>query len=300
MTRAKHYTELNAELLLDAKATLAEGALWHPAEKRLYWVDIEGRELHLYDPLTDVDTSWPVGERIGTVVPVVSGGALVALQSGIHFINTQTGELQKVVNPLKSDDIRFNDGKCDPAGRFWVGTMALDSREGAAVLYCMEHDGSIRQVLDKLTVSNGLVWTADKQTMYFIDTPTQKVQAYTYDHETGAIRKQRDTIRIPEHEGKPDGMAIDEKGRLWIALYGGGGVGCFDPESGEMLLKVNVPAPHTTSCAFGGERLDTLYITTARDGLDKDQLREYPHSGGIFAVKPDTKGVPANYFLSRL
>lgn len=300
MSRAKHYTELHADLIRDAKATLAEGAIWHPAEKLLYWVNIEGCVLHLYDPVSDEDKSWPVGGRVGTVVPVANGGALVALQNGIHTINTKTGETRLVVNPLKSADIRFNDGKCDPAGRFWVGTMALDSREGAAVLYCMEHDGSIRQVLDKLTVSNGLVWTADKQTMYFIDTPTRKVQAFAYDHETGAISEPREAVRIPEHEGKPDGMAIDEQGRLWIALYGGGGVGCFDPETGEMLLKVNVPAPHTTSCAFGGERLDTLYITTARDGLSDEQLQEYPHSGGIFAIKPDAKGVPANFFLSRL
>ncbi|MBF8964519.1 SMP-30/gluconolactonase/LRE family protein [Pontibacter sp. FD36] len=300
MSRAKNYSELEAELVLDAKATLGEGAIWHPAEKRLYWVDIEGRELHLFDPTTDEDTVWPVGERAGTVVPIVNGGALVALQNGVHFINTETGELTLVANPLEQDDIRFNDGKCDPAGRFWVGTMALDSREGAAVLYRMEHDGQIAQVLDNLSVSNGLVWTADKSRMYFIDTPTRKVQSFSYDHDTGTIQKERDVIAIPEHEGKPDGMTIDDRGRLWIALYGGGGVGCWDPETGELLLKVKVPAPHTTSCAFGGERLDTLYITTARNGLDNDQLHEFPKSGGIFALKPDAKGVPANFFLSRL
>lgn len=300
MSRAKNYIELEAELLLDAKATLGEGAIWHPAERRLYWVDIEGRKLHLFDPGTQESKTWPVGERIGTVVPVVNGGALVALQNGVHFIDTETGKLSFIANPLEEDDIRFNDGKCDPAGRFWVGSMALDSRKGAATLYRMEHNGQITQMLDKLSVSNGLVWTADKQRMYFIDTPTRKVQAFAYDHETGSIRKERDVIAIPEHEGKPDGMTIDESGRLWIALYGGGGVGCWDPETGEMLMKVTVPAPHTTSCAFGGSRLDTLYITTARDGLDKEQLQQYPLSGGIFAIKPDAKGVPANFFLSRL
>jgi sugar lactone lactonase YvrE len=300
MRKAKNYSEMEAALVLDAKATLGEGAIWHPAEKRLYWVDIEGRVLHLYDPATAEDKVWPVGERVGTVVPAVNGGALVALQNGIHFIDTNTGDLRSVVNPIKVDDIRFNDGKCDPAGRFWVGTMALDSREGAAVLYRMDQDGSIKQVLGNLSVSNGIVWTADHKTMYFIDTPTRKVQAFAYDQETGAIRKERDVLSIPEWEGKPDGMAIDEQGRLWIALYGGSGVGCWDPESGEMLHKVHVPAPHTTSCAFGGERLDTLYITTARDGLDSELLQKYPESGGIFAVKPDVRGVPANFFMNRL
>lgn len=300
MRKSKIYKELEAELALDAKATLGEGSIWHPSEKRLYWVDIEGRELHLYDPAAQEDKVWPVGERVGTVVPVVNGGALVALQNGIHFIDTQTGELQLVANPITVDDIRFNDGKCDAAGRLWVGTMALDARAGAAVLYRMEHDGRIEQVLDNLSVSNGIVWTADRNTMYFIDTPTRKVKAFAYDQGKGTISNERIAFAIPESEGKPDGMTIDESGRLWIALYGGSGVGCWDPETGEMLAKVKVPAPHTTSCAFGGERLDTLYITTARDGLEKDQLQQYPLSGGIFAVKPDAKGVPANFFISRL
>jgi sugar lactone lactonase YvrE len=288
--------EVEARLVLDAKATLGEGALWHPAEKRLYWVDIEDRELHLFDPATGKDKVWPVGERVGTVVPVVEGGALVALQNGIHFIDTDTGKLDCITNPIEQDDIRFNDGKCDPAGRFWVGSMALDSREGAAVLYRMGKDGSIQQVLDNLTVSNGLVWTADRKKMYFIDTPTRQVQAFDYDDETGAITKRDEVIAIPESEGKPDGMAIDAEGMLWIALYGGGGVGRWDPNTGELLQKVTVPAPHTTSCAFGGADLGTLYITTARDGLDDEQLKEYPSSGGLFAIEPGATGVPANFF----
>jgi sugar lactone lactonase YvrE len=293
----KNKTEAaEARLVLDAKATLGEGALWHPAEKRLYWVDIEGRELHLFDPATGKDKVWPVGERVGTVVPVLEGGALVALQNGIHLIDTDTGKLTCITDPIEQDDIRFNDGKCDPAGRFWVGTMALDSREGAAVLYRMEEDGSIHQVLDHLTVSNGLVWTADRKTMYFIDTPTRQVQAFDYNHETGAITKRDEVIAIPASEGKPDGMAIDAEGMLWIALYGGGGVGRWDPNTGELLQKVTVPAPHTTSCAFGGADLGTLYITTARDGLDEGQLKEYPSSGGLFAIEPGATGVPANFF----
>ena len=291
---------MEASLVLDAKATLGEGAIWHPIEERLYWVDIEGHALHLFNPATNHDEIWPVGARVGTVVPIVGGGALVALQNGIHLINTETGELACINNPIQGEDIRFNDGKCDPAGRFWVGTMALDSREGAAVLYRMERDGNLHLILDKLSVSNGLVWTADKKTMFFIDTPTRKVQRFAYNDETGDISKQGDVIRIPETEGKPDGMTIDSEGNLWVALYGGGAVGCWDPKTGDMLQKINVPAPHTTSCAFGGEDLSTLFITSARDGLDEDQLRKYPHSGGIFAVKPGARGTPAELFRSEI
>ncbi|MBD1397547.1 SMP-30/gluconolactonase/LRE family protein [Pontibacter sp. JH31] len=300
MSKPKQNTEMDASLVLDARATLGEGAIWHPVEELLYWVDIECKELHVFDPVTMQDEVWPVGARIGTVVPVVGGGALVALQNGIHRINTETGELRCITNPLQAKDIRFNDGKCDPAGRFWVGTMALDSREGAAVLYRMDRDGSIHQMLDKLSVSNGLVWTADKKTMYFIDTPTCKVQRFAYDNETGAISYQGDAIRIPESEGKPDGMTIDSAGNLWIALYGGGAVGCWNTETGALIQKITVPAPHTTSCAFGGEDLATLFITSARDGLDSEQLKKYPQSGGIFAVKPGVQGVPAELFRSEI
>ena len=300
MSKHEQNHQIQASLVLNAKATLGEGAIWHPIEERLYWVDIERHELHLFNPITKQDEVWPVGARIGTVVPIVGGGALVALQNGIHRINTATGELDCITNPIGAADIRFNDGKCDPAGRFWVGTMALDSREGAAVLYRMDRDGSIHQILDNLSVSNGLVWTADKRTMYFIDTPTRKVQKFAFDNETGSISKQSDVIRIPESEGKPDGMTIDAEGNLWIALYGGGAVGCWHPETGEMLQKVTVPAPHTTSCAFGGEDLATLYITSARDGMAEDQLKKYPESGGIFAVKPGVKGVPAELFRSEI
>lgn len=285
-----------ATVVLNAKATLGEGALWHPTEQVLYWVDIEGKALHIFDPETKEDTCFSVGERVGTVVPVAEGGALVALQNGIHHINTKTGELTFLINPIEATDIRFNDGKCDPDGRFWVGTMALDTRKGAAVLYRMDTDGSIRQVLQNLTISNGIIWSADNNIMYFVDTPTQRVKAYDYNHATGEIRDERTVVEIPKNDGSPDGMTLDAAGNLWIALHGGGVVVCYDPATGEALHKIKVPCPQTTSCAFGGKDLSTLYITTAREGLSGEQLADYPESGSIFAVKPGTKGVPANFY----
>lgn len=300
MSSTQQNTGTEATLVLDAKATLGEGALWHPDEKLLYWVDIEGKALHLFDPATAVDKVWPVGARVGTVVPVAGGGALVALQHGIHRIDTKTGALSCITNPIEEEDIRFNDGKCDPSGRFWVGTMALDTREGAAVLYRMNQDGSIHQMLDKLTISNGIVWTADQKTMYLIDTPTSKVQAFDYDPATGNISNRRDAFRIPSSEGSPDGMTIDAEGKVWIALHGGGAVTRWDPATGSMLQKITVPAPQTTSCAFGGENLDTLYITTAREGLSEEQLEQCPHSGGLFAVKPGVRGIAASFFRGEI
>ncbi len=292
--------QLTAELILEAKATLGEGALWHPEQNKLYWVDIEGKALHIFDPATNKDQQFDVGSRIGTVVPAKGNFALVALQNGIHKIDTTTGKLTMITDPIEEDDIRFNDGKCDPAGRFWVGTMALDTRKGAAVLYCLGADGSIKQVLDNLTIANGIVWTSDKRTMYFTDTRTQQVQAFDYDNDSGEISNSRTIITIPEAEGSPDGMTLDAEGKLWIALFRGGCIARYDPETGEQLQKVIVPAPHTTSCAFGGKDLNTLYITTGRQGLSDEQKEQYPGSGGLFAVKPGVKGVPANFYLGSL
>lgn len=284
-----------ASLVLDAKAVLGEGSLWHPKDQVLYWVDIEGKAFHIFEPDSGTDTCFTVSGRIGTVVPVAGGGALIALQNGIHFLDTQTGEEKLLADPIQEQDIRFNDGKCDPAGRFWVGTMALDTRQGAAVLYRIDENG-VHEMLDNLTISNGIVWSADKRTMYFTDTPTQKVEAFDYEHSSGTISNRRTVVDIPKEDGSPDGMTLDAEGNLWVALHGGGAVACYDPATGEQLHKIDVPCPQTTSCAFGGKNLDTLYITTGRQGLDKEQLETFPHSGGLFAAKPGVRGVTANFY----
>lgn len=281
-------------LVLDAKATLGEGAIWHPVEQKLYWVDIEGKQLHIYDPASDENQAISTGEKVGTVVPVQGGGVLLALQDGIHKMDVRSGETTFVVNAEKDPGIRYNDGKCDPAGRFWVGTIA---GTGEAALYRIDRDGSIHRMLDDVTVSNGIVWSADKKTMYYVDTPTGKVMAFDYDHATGDISRPRVAVDVPAGMGFPDGMTIDEEGKLWVAHWGGSCVARWDPETGELLQKIEVPGPNTTSCAFGGENLDVLYITTARQGLSEDQLKAFPLSGGVFAVKPGVRGVPADFYI---
>jgi sugar lactone lactonase YvrE len=285
-----------ATLVLDGKAMLGEGALWHPIQKVLYWVDIEGKSVHIFDPKTYNDQVINVGERVGTVVPVHKGGALVALQNGVHHLNIKTGKLSFIINPLPDTNLRFNDGKCDPSGRFWVGSLALDSRKKGASLYRYDADGSMTTMLDSVSISNGIVWTADRKTMYYNDTPTMCVQAFDYDDQTGTIGNRRIAVRIPKGMGAPDGMAIDAEGKLWIALWGGYAVGRFDPVSGALLSKVNVAAPNVSSCAFGGEDLKTLYITTARAWLSDEKLKAFPQSGGLFAVDVDVRGVEASSY----
>jgi sugar lactone lactonase YvrE len=293
--------DLHAELVLDAKAMLGEGSIWHPRENKLYWVDIEGKALHIYDPVSNEDNVFPVGARIGTVVPVQSGGALVALQNGIYKIDIKTGKLTYVNNPSPdTTNLRFNDGKCDPAGRFWVGTLALDSRRRGACLYRIDKDKSIHTILDSVSISNGIVWTADKKTMYYNDTPTGTIQAFDYNDTTGAICNRRIAVRIPRGGGGPDGMTIDADGNLWVALWGSGTVGKYNPITGELLQKVIVPAPNVSSCAFGGKNLETLYITTARAWVNEAKLKEFPLSGGLFSVKPGVRGVPAEFYKGKL
>src|SRR5690606_20453560 len=193
---------------------------------------------------------------------------------------------------------RCNDGACDSQGRIWVGTMALDIAAGAASLYCIEKDGAVKRKIPNVTISNGLAWTADDQTFYYVDTPTRKVQAYRFDKESGEIRFERTAIEIPEDLGSPDGMAIDEEGMLWVAQYGGFGVYRWNPDSGALIEKIEVPAPNVTSCAFVGENLDQLIITTASENLNEEALRKYPQSGDVFLAEVGTKGQAAYKYPS--
>lgn len=287
---------MQATSILHAQALLGEGALWNPVSERLYWVDIEGRALHVFDPATGDDRRYPVDKRIGTVVPMRNGNALVALQTGIHEINLNTGQLTLRADPVTDQYLRFNDGKCDPAGRFWVGTFDLLGRPHAGTLYRFDPDGSTHAMLRRITNSNGIAWAPDQRTMYYIDTPTLTVQAFDYDNQTGDIAHPRVVVRIPQSGGGPDGMTIDADGKLWVALWGAGQVHRYDPVTGELLDVIEVPAPFTSSCAFGGPGLDTLFITTARAGLTAEQLEEFPLSGDVFAVRPGVAGVSAYLF----
>ena len=287
---------MQAQSILHAQAALGEGALWNPELQRLYWVDIEGHALHVFDPATGHDVGFAVGARIGTVVPRPDGHVLVALQTGIHHLNTVTGQLRLLANPLTEPSLRFNDGKCDPVGRFWVGTFDLEQRPHAGTLYRFDADGRVHVMLRGITNSNGIAWSLDQQTMYYIDTPTLTVQAFDYDNATGAIANPRVVVQFAEGVGWPDGMTIDVEGKLWVALWGGGAVNRYDPTSGALLQSIAVPAPFTSSCAFGGPGLRTLYITSARGGLSPEQVAQFLLSGNVFAAEPGVAGVPAFFF----
>ena len=191
---------------------------------------------------------------------------------------------------------RFNDGKCDCSGRFWAGTMSkkLDSGYGdsgpAGSVYCLEPDLRISRKIENVTISNGLGWSPDNGTLYYIDSPTKTVAAYDFDRRNGGISRKRVVVELPDgFVGMPDGMCVDAEGMLWIALWGGAGVTRWDPATGGLLQKLAVPALNVTSCVFGGTKLDELFITTARLGTD---TQAYPLAGGLFRVKPGVTGLP--------
>lgn len=286
---------MDAKLFYNAKAELGEGAIWSTINNKLYWVDIEGRCFNVLDPLTLENTVYPTGEKIGTVVPVNAEMVLVALENGLATINLSDGSinyrLKTTIHSTHSK--RFNDGKCDHEGRLWVGTLSMEDIPCVSSLYCITNDFVLQEKVTGVSISNGITWNIDKNAMYYIDTPTSKVVKYKFDSSSGQISDAETIIEIPTEMGYPDGMTIDNDGMLWIALWDGFGVARFDPDTGTLLQKINVPAPKVTSCAFGGENLDTLFITTARVEMSKHALEKYPLSGSIFAAKTGVKGLPA-------
>ncbi len=288
---------MQVELVLDAKAVLGEGPLWHAPSQRLYWVDIESHEVHVFDPATGNDRAIDVGQKVSTVVVRRSGGLVLALHHGFATLNLDTEQVSMLSDPEADlSENRFNDGKCDPAGRFWAGTMSLTRKPGTANLWRLDPDLTVHHVLGGVTTSNGLVWSLDHRTMYYIDTPTREVAAFDYDAETGCIANRRVVIAFPEGAGSPDGMAIDARGMLWIAHFRGGRVSCWDPAVGAMLQAVDLPVRKVSACAFGGPNLDELYVTTARVELTDEELQDQPHAGSLFRVRPGVAGVESFEF----
>lgn len=293
-------TAMKVKPVIDIKARLGEGALWDYKNQRLLWIDIEQGILHVFDPKTGKNESFEQSMRIGTVVPIDTGGFVVALEDGIYTFDPATGKRMKRATPPElKPGIRFNDGKCDPAGRFWAGTMSVNDERNAGALYRFDGDFSFEKMIDSVSISNGIAWSLDKKRMYYIDTPTRKVVGYDYDNATGSISNGKVTIAIPAGMGSPDGSVLDEEGMLWIGMWGGGCVTRWNPETGELLQTIEIPALNVTSCAFGGDKMDILYVTTAGIGMSEEKKVQFPDAGKLFSVKPGIKGIPASYFQIR-
>ena len=277
----------------NAARSLGEGPVWHEEEGALYWVDIDQPAVLRFDAATGETEVFTMPERIGSIAIRKNGGWIAAMQSGFAHIDLAPLRVTPLVDPESSlPGNRFNDGKCDPAGRFWAGTMDFNGAADRGALYCLDVDHSVTQKVAPVTISNGLVWTADSKIMYYIDTAANTVRAFDYAVDTGAISGER-VVVTNEGAGGFDGMSIDEDGMLWVAVFGGWGVRRYDPGTGKLLRDLRLPMSNVTSCAFGGDQLDELYVTSAVHGMDESARREQPLAGSIFTSDPGVRGVPA-------
>jgi sugar lactone lactonase YvrE len=284
-----------AELLVDARASLGEGPVWDDRAACLWWVDILGAAIHRTDPISGRDEVLPIGRMPGALGLRESGGVVAAVQDGFGALDPD-GRFELLV-PVEAEnaETRMNDGKVDPAGRFWAGTTDIDHRPGMGTLYRLDPDLRVSPMLRDVTISNGLDWSLDGRTMYFIDTPTRRVDAFTFDPEGGAISDRRPAIAIRDGAGSPDGMTLDSEGYLWVALWDGWGVERYAPD-GRLDRRVEVPVAQASSCTFGGPDLDLLFITSARKGFPREGRPEQPLAGGVFVCRPGPRGRPAFRF----
>ena len=281
---------MKASLLFDARAELGEGPFWDARAQTLYWLDILNKRIYAgRDLLAQLD------DFIGCAAPRKDGG-LILTQSA-SFADLRPASATLTLRAAVSEPVhnRFNDGKCDPAGRLLAGTMDNNEQAASGALY--SYDGlHVTTLLTGIRISNGLTWSPDSKTFYYIDTPTRAVTAFDYDLASGGIANPRIVIRMPEALGWPDGMTSDTDGNLWIACWGGAQVTKWDPLTGQLLEWVPIPALQTSSCIFGGADMNELYVTSARKGLSTADLQKYPLSGGLFKVTTRVTGMPTFEF----
>ena len=269
-----------AEPVGSVKTRLGEGPRWDAAAGRLLWVDIDAGVLRAGDRTVEC------GAKVGAAAAVSDGEVLVALADALAIVDLADSSVRRVADvPHARPGMRSNDGACDPLGRFWIGTTADDPIPGAAALY--RYDGvRLDTVLSGLTLSNGLGWHGER--MLFVDSPTQRVDVLDFDRVSGAVANRRPFAEVPEEDGTPDGLAIDDEGGVWVALYGGGEVRRFDA-AGAVTGRVEVPAEHPTACCFAGSR---LFVTSASKDADDDD----PHAGRLYALDVPFSGPPAQRF----
>jgi len=275
---------------------LCEGPQWDERTHRLVWVDILRGRVHEADVAGGNHVVHELGVPVGSVAPRRRGGWVAAVERGFQLFDEQWRPQGPLVPaPGQRRGTRFNDGGCDPEGRFWAGTLAYDESPRQGALYRLEADGTCSEVLTEVTNSNGLGWSADGTTFYYVDTGRGTLDVMTYDRRTGAVADRRTLVTVPEKDGLPDGLTVDLDGHLWLALWGGGCVRRYSPD-GELELVVTLPVTNVTSVAFGGPDLTDLFVTTARQGVDAAQRRSEPLGGSLFRCRPGVTGRPRAAF----
>lgn len=295
--RNRHASDsTDIECALPWGAQLGEAPIWHSKEQRLYWVDILHPAIYRFDPSTGVNEACEPGKLVSAVLFGPSGQYRVASQDGIETLDFDSCRLTPYVDPENAmAQNRLNDAKVGPGGAIWVGSMRLDASKPSGGLYRVAPDGTITRKDTGITVANGMDWSPDQRTFYFVDTVPGHIYAYDYEPGTGVLGNKRVFAEVQEDEGRPDGLCVDAEGGVWCAIWDGWRVNRYAPD-GCLDRVLDMPVPRPTSVAFGGPALDTLFITSARTRLPAATLSEAPLSGGVFACQPGPKGLPAAQF----
>lgn len=287
-------TEINC--VLDTKAAIGENPVWSVEEQSLYWLDTTQQAIHRFDPNSGVNQTWTMPDLVCSFALRENGGLIVALGAGVFLVDLETMSINTIAEEVTDKtQTRLNDGRCDRTGRFWVGAMDLEKHRQIASLYRVDLDHSIHRIVDELIVSNGLAWSPDGSTMYHSDSRQNVIWAYDYDLDTGVPGNRRVFATTNPEEGLPDGAAVDEEGCYWSAAVRGGRVIRYTPD-GRVDRVIELPVSLPSMCAFGGENLDILYVTSAREFLSESELLKEPLAGGIFAIDVGVKGVTESCF----
>ena len=287
---------LQLRCALPCGAQLGESPLWHPLEKTLYWVDILKPSVCRFDPASGENDTRDIGKLVSAVLPVADGRLLLATQDGLEWFDFASAALKSFVNPeAEIPQNRLNDAKVGPDGAIWIGSMRMDASRPSGALYRVRADGGVTTQETALAVSNGLGWSPDRRTFYFIDSVAGQIFAYDFAADSGEIANKRVFATVAQSEGRPDGMAVDCDGGVWVAIWDGWRVNRYRSD-GRFDYAIHLPVPRPTSLCFAGEDLATLYITSARTRLPIEVLSEAPLSGGLFACTPGVVGQREHLF----
>ncbi len=301
------------QIVVNTPDQLGESPFWHPTESWLYWMDIPGRQLHRLHVASGAQQSWAMPSEPGCMAPAESGGLVVALRSGIYRAREWGGALALIVSaPYETANMRFNDGKADPEGRFWSGTIDETRTAASAQLWSLDGHGESPQLeakVSRATTGNGLAWSPDARILYWADTPSHSIRAWDWDAESNTLSRPRVFASWPGkpagwqagmdnnggYGGRPDGAAVDAEGNYWVAMFEGGRILQLSP-AGETLAEWPLPVQCPTMPCFGGDDLKTLYVTTARKNRPAAELEAFPGAGCLFAMRVDVPGLPVNFY----
>lgn len=281
---------MNIEIVWKGQNALGEGPMWHPFENVLYWIDIVRPSLHRLNPVNGDYQTWEMPDFIGAVVPRKNGGVVITLGNGIFSVDIPSLKMTKLaaIEPW-NNELRMNDGKCDRAGRFWIGVANLDLENPKGGLYCLDPAGNLTQMEKGITISNGLGFSPDDHTLYYTDGLKYKIYQYDFDISHGTISNRRTFVQLEKSLIEPDGLTIDSEGYVWQAHWNSGKIFRYAPDGRENKV-VEMPVQRPTSCIFGGLNLDRLYVTSCSQGIGETKILPSP-AGAVFGINVGVQGL---------